>query len=88
MTLGTVGAMSLSEPTLTEIMRRLDELAQDVKDIPKNVEAAFVRSEVYRSERQYLDDRVTRLESRSEWIIRLIGGILLSAIITASITFK
>ena len=69
MTVGTVGAMSQSEPTLTEIMRRLDELAQDVKDIPKNVEAAFVRSEVYKAERQYLDDRVSRLESRSEWII-------------------
>jgi hypothetical protein len=80
--------MSQSEPTLTEIMRRLDELAQDVKDIPKNVEAAFVRSEVYKAERQYLDDRVSRLESRSEWIVRLIGAILMSGIITASITFK
>ena len=83
-----VGVMSQSEPTLTEIMRRLDELAQDVKDIPKNVEAAFVRSEVYKAERQYLDDRVSRLESRSEWIVRLIGAILMSGIITASITFK
>ena len=88
MTLGTVEVMSQSEPTLTEIMRRLDELAQDVKDIPKNVEAAFVRSEVYKAERQYLDDRVSRLESRSEWIVRLIGAILMSGIITASITFK
>lgn len=88
MMLGTVGVMSQSEPTLTEIMRRLDELAQDVKDIPKNVEAAFVRSEVYKAERQYLDDRVSRLESRSEWIVRLIGAILITGIITASITFK
>lgn len=88
MMLGTVEVMSQSEPTLTEIMRRLDELAQDVKDIPKNVEAAFVRSEVYKAERQYLDDRVSRLESRSEWIVRLIGAILMSGIITASITFK
>ena len=88
MILGTVGVMSLNEPTLTEIMRRLDELAQDVKDIPKQVEASFVRSEVYQAERRYLDDRVSRLESRSEWIIRLIGAILMSGIITASITFK
>jgi hypothetical protein len=78
-----VGAMS--EPTLTEIMRRLDELSQDVKEIPLRVQEEFVRREVYVSERIHLDDRVRRLESRSEWIVRTVGALIIGAAFSAAI---
>jgi len=80
--------MSQSEPTLTEIMRRLDELSQDVKDIPIRVQEEFVRRETYMAERRHLDDRVTRLESRSEWIVRTVGALVIGLIVGASSIFR
>jgi hypothetical protein len=75
----------MSEPTLTEILRRLDELSQDVKEIPLRVQEEFVRREVYASERTHLDDRVRRLESRSEWLVRTIGALVIGLIFGISI---
>jgi len=79
--------MSQGEPTLTEIMRRLDELSQDVKDIPIRVQEEFVRRETYTAERRHLDDRVSRLESRSEWIVRTVGALVIGLIVGASSIF-
>jgi len=78
-------AGAMSEPTLAEIMRRLDELSQDVKEIPLRVQEEFVRREVYVSERIHLDDRVRRLESRSEWIVRTVGALIIGAAFSAAI---
>lgn len=75
----------MSEPTLTEILRRLDELSQDVKEIPLRVQEEFVRREVYTSERTHLDDRVRRLESRSEWLVRTIGALVIGLVFGISI---
>ena len=80
--------MSQGDPTLGEIMRRLDELAQDVKDIPLRVQEEFVRRETYTAERRHLDDRVSRLESRSEWIVRTVGALVVGLIAGASSIFR
>ena len=80
--------MSQNEPTLSEIMRRLDELSKDVKDLPLRVQEEFVRRETYTAERLHLDDRVSRLESRSEWIVRTIGALVIGLIASASSIFR
>ena len=72
--------MSLNEPTLGEIVRRLDELAQDVKDIPLRIQQEFVRIDVYKAEHGHINDRVRRLESRHEWIVRTIGGLIITGL--------
>ena len=64
--------MSQSEPTLAEIMRRLDELSADVKNIPVMVNDQFVRHEVY----------------RHEWMWRTIGVLIIGALAQAIITFR
>lgn len=76
--------MSQGDPSLGEIMRRLDELAQDVKDIPLRVQEEFVRRETYTAERRHFDDRISRLESRSEWIVRTIGALVIGLVVGAS----
>jgi hypothetical protein len=75
----------MSEPSLTEIMRRLDQLSVDVKEIPLRVQEEFVRREVYLSERGHIEDRVNRLESRSEWIVRTVGALVIGAIFGAAL---
>lgn len=74
--------MSLNEPTLGEIARRLDELAQDVKDIPIRISQEFVRADLHRAETNHLNDRVKKLESRHEWIVRTVGGLIFAVIAT------
>ena len=74
----------MQEPTLGEIMRRIDELSLDVKSIPLRFEEMFVRREVYRSDQGHLDKRVTSLESRSEWVVRTIGGLVITAVLAVA----
>lgn len=88
MTRATVTAMSQSEPTLAEIMRRLDELSIDVKNIPVMVNDQFVRHEVYRTQYDYIEKRLAQLESRHEWIVRTVGGLIVTAIVSLIITFR
>lgn len=73
------------EPTLSEIMRRLDEITIDVKSIPLRFEETFVRREVYRSDQKHLEDRVEKLESRSEWIVRTVGALVIGFIFGVAI---
>lgn len=77
--------MAESEPTLGEIMRRLEELSLEVRSIPLRFEETFVRREVYRSEREHIADRVNRLESRSEWVVRTIGALVIGAVFGAAL---
>lgn len=68
------------EPSLSEILRRLDELALEVKSMPLRFEEMFVLREVYRSEQRHVDDRISKLESRSEWIVRTVGGLVIALV--------
>lgn len=68
------------EPSLSEILRRLDELALEVKSMPLRFEEMFVLREVYKSEQRHLDDRIQKLESRSEWIVRTVGAVVIAMI--------
>lgn len=81
-------AMSLNEPTLAEIMRRLDELSADVKNIPVMVNDQFVRHEVYKTQYTYIEKRLSELEGRHEWVVRTIGALIIAAIAGLIITFR
>lgn len=76
------------EPTLGEIMRRLDELSIEVKAIPLRFEESFIRRDVYRSDLERVQDslknltiRLEKQESRSEWFVRTVVGIVIAGII-------
>lgn len=76
--------MGDQEPTLTEIMRRLDELSLEVRSIPLRFEETFVRREVYRSEQAHVRDRIEKLESRGEWVVRTVGALVIAAVLGVS----
>jgi hypothetical protein len=68
------------EPTLGEIMRRLEELSLEVRSIPLRFEETFLRREVYRSEHSHMTERVHKLESRSEWVVRTVGALVIGVV--------
>jgi hypothetical protein len=84
--------MSEHEPTLGEIMRRLDDLTSEVKQINTNIGETYVRRDVYSSDSariqqamETITDRVEKMESRSEWVVRTVGALIITAIVGGSI---
>jgi hypothetical protein len=80
------------EVTLGEIMRRLDDLTSEVKQINTNIGETYVRRDVYSSDSarfqqamETITDRVEKMESRSEWVIRTVGALLIATIVGASV---
>jgi hypothetical protein len=80
------------EVTLGEIMRRLDDLTSEVKQINTNIGETYVRRDVYSSDSarfqqamETITDRVAKMESRSEWVIRTVGALLICTIVGASV---
>ena len=66
-----------SEPSPGEIMRRIDDLVQRLENLTNKVEESYVRHEVFKA----VTDRLKVVEDRSEWVIRLILGMVISAVV-------
>jgi len=80
------------QPTLGEVMRRLDDLTMEVKQMNLNVGQTYLRKDVYDSDSErisqameHITDRLEKMESRSEWVIRTVGALFISAVVGGSI---
>jgi tetrahydromethanopterin S-methyltransferase subunit G len=80
------------KPSLGEIMRRLDDLTMEVKQMNLNVSQTYLRKDVYDSDSErvtqameHITDRLEKMESRSEWVIRTVGALFISTVVGASI---
>ena len=83
--------MSEEFPTLGEVMRRLDELTIEVKQMNINISQTYLRKDVYESETEritqamdHITDRIGKMESRSEWVIRTVGALFIATVVGAS----
>jgi tetrahydromethanopterin S-methyltransferase subunit G len=80
------------KPSLGEIMRRLDDLTMEVKQMNLNVSQTYLRKDVYDSDSErvtqameHITDRLEKMESRSEWVIRTVGALFISTVVGASL---
>jgi len=80
------------EPTLGEVMRRLDDLTIEVKQMNLNISQTYVRKDVYDSDSDrisqamtHITDRLEKMESRSEWVVRTVGALFIATVVGASI---
>jgi chaperonin GroEL (HSP60 family) len=80
------------KPSLGEIMRRLDDLTMEVKQLNLNVGQTYLRKDVYESDSErfsqamvHITDRLEKMESRSEWVVRTVGGLMIATIVGASV---
>jgi len=83
--------MSEEFPTLGEVMRRLDELTIEVKQMNINISQTYLRKDVYESDTEritqamdHTTDRIGKMESRSEWVIRTVGALFIATVVGAS----
>ena len=79
------------KPSLGEIMRRLDDLTMEVKQMNLNVSQTYLRKDVYESDTErisqameHITDRLEKMESRSEWVIRTVGALFIMSVVGAS----
>ena len=80
------------KPSLGEIMRRLDDLTMEVKQMNLNVSQTYLRKDVYDSDSErfaqameHITDRLEKMESRSEWVVRTVGALMIATIVGASV---
>ena len=73
-------------------MRRLDDLTMEVKQMNLNVGQTYLRKDVYDSDSErisqameHITDRLEKMESRSEWVIRTVGALFISAVVGGSL---
>ena len=72
-------------------MRRLDELTIEVKQMNINISQTYLRKDVYESDTEritqamdHITDRIGKMESRSEWVIRTVGALFIATVVGAS----
>ena len=72
-------------------MRRLDDLTMEVKQMNLNVSQTYLRKDVYDSDSErfaqamaHITDRLEKMESRSEWVIRTVGALFIMSVVGAS----
>ena len=72
-------------------MRRLDDLTMEVKQMNLNVGQTYLRKDVYDSDTErisqameHITDRLEKMESRSEWVIRTVGALFIATVVGAS----
>jgi tetrahydromethanopterin S-methyltransferase subunit G len=79
------------QPTLGEVMRRLDDLTIEVKQMNLNISQTYLRKDVYESDTEritqamdHITDRLEKMESRSEWVVRTVGALMIATVVGAS----
>lgn len=79
------------QPTLGEVIRRLDDVTMELKQMNLNISQTYVRIDVYTSDTariiqatDHIVQRVEKMESRSEWVIRTVGALIIATLVGAS----
>ena len=79
------------QPTLGEVMRRLEDLTSEVKQMNQLISQTYLRKDVYDSDSErfsqameHITDRLEKMESRSEWVLRTVGALFITAVVGGS----
>ena len=82
----------LHEPTLGEVMRRVEDLTMEVKQLNIAIGETYVRRDVYSSDTarvlqamESITERLQKMESRSEWVVRTVGALIIATVVGASV---
>lgn len=71
-----------------EVTRRLDDVTSRLEALAVRMESTYVRFDLFEAskqlsetERLQMSQRIDKLESRSEWLIRTVGAIIIAALL-------
>jgi hypothetical protein len=70
-----------------ELTRRLEEMVRQLDALSTKLETKYIRDDIFaaskqlsETERSQLDSRITKVESTMTWITRVVGGIVITAL--------
>ena len=76
-----------------ETTRRIDDLVSRLEALSVRLETKYVRFDLFEAskqlaeaERAQINQRLEKMESRSEWLLRLVGGMIVTAVLGLVIT--
>ncbi len=72
-----------SEPTLTDIVEKLDQLSREIKKIDTEVNKKI---DDISAENKKFDDRFTNYQQATQWVVQLAFTLIASATITIIVT--
>jgi hypothetical protein len=75
----------MDEISSGEILRRFDAIDKKLDDMPSAIASEFVRRELFETQHQHLAARVAKLEDSSQWIVRLVLGLVVTAIVASAV---
>lgn len=71
-----------------EVTRRLDDVTSRLEALAVRMESTYVRFDLFEASKQLAEtergqiiQRLDKMESRSEWLVRTVGGIIIAAIL-------
>lgn len=74
--------------SLDTVLYRLNEMAKSIESLANRLDTNYVRFDIFEAskqlaeaERVQINSRIEKLESRSEWLIRTVGGFIILAVL-------
>lgn len=81
------------EYSVGELGRRLADITGRLEGLATRMETTYVRFDLFEAskqlsetERAQLDSRISKLEARSEWLIRTVGAMIIAALLGLVVT--
>ncbi|CAB4218136.1 hypothetical protein UFOVP1608_10 [uncultured Caudovirales phage] len=78
----------MEEPSLGEVVRLLTDLKKQVEELPAKIDQTFVRKDVFSTIVDGMIERLTKLESRQEWLVRTVGAIVILAVVGGALALS
>lgn len=75
----------MEDLTTGEVLRRFDAIDKKLEELPAAIASEFVRRELFDTQHAHLEGRVEKLEDRSEWLTRLVVGIVVTAMVASAV---
>jgi hypothetical protein len=74
-----------NERTTGELGRLLDSVISRLEALIPQLDQTYLRKDLFETEKRIISDRLDKIESRGEWIVRTVGGLFIAAIFSAVI---
>lgn len=79
-------AQARNEPTLSDVIERLDKLAQSQEKLAQNQEKLTQEQERFSQDQERFNERFSNYQQATQWVVQLAFTLIASATLTVIIT--
>jgi hypothetical protein len=75
-----VNVTNFNERTPGELGRLLDSVITRIENLILNLDATYLRKDLFDTEKRIINERLDKIEGRGEWIVRTVGALFIAAV--------